>query len=77
MHEINTRVKEDICKSTVLIEDVLSFCKLSVRKFKNDSDLRDQIIESYRKDCRFLIHYVNFLTEDCVKRMTERVDVER
>ncbi len=71
VHEINTRVKEDICRSIVLIEDVLSFCKLSVRKFKSDSDLRNQIIESLRKDCKSLIHYVNFLTEDYVERMTE------
>lgn len=66
-------MKEGVCKSTVLIENILSFCKLSVRKIKSDSDLKNQIIKSSRKDCRFLIHYVNFHTEDYAERVTEYV----
>lgn len=77
VHETGIRVKGGICRSTVLIEDVLSSCKLSARKFKGDSDLENQAIESSREDCRLLIHYVNFPTEDCVERMAGRVDAER
>ncbi len=77
VHETGTRVKGGICRSTVLIGNILSFCKLLARKTKGDSDLVNQAIESSRKDCRPLIHYVNFHTGGCAERAAGRVDAER
>ncbi len=77
VHQTDTRVKGDICRSTVLNGNILSSCKLSARKIKDDSDLMNQAIELSRKDCRPLIHYVNFHTEDCAEEVTEGVDAER
>jgi len=77
VYETGTRVKGGICRSTVLIGNILSSCKLSARKTKGDSDLVDQAIESSREDCRPLIHYVRFPTGGCAERMAGRVDAER
>ncbi len=77
VHQTDTRVKGGICRSTVLIGNILSSCKLSARKTKGDSDLVDQAIELSRKDCRPLIHYVNFHTGGCAEGVAGRVDAGR